>query len=43
MAPDTGGPSRRCPLCGTEIHTRHCKLVCPNHGVIADCSDPFWF
>ena len=43
MARDSDGPSRRCPLCGTAIYARHCKLVCPNHGVIADCSDPFWF
>jgi hypothetical protein len=22
---------------------RHCKYVCPQHGVVVDCSDPFLF
>jgi len=22
---------------------RHCKYVCPQHGVVVDCSDPFTF
>jgi len=24
------------------MHRRHCKYVCPNHGVVFDCSDTFW-
>ncbi|MFP4218616.1 MAG: HVO_2523 family zinc finger protein [Salinarchaeum sp.] len=31
----------RCPKCETPLYKRHCKLVCPAHGVIYDCSDPF--
>ena len=34
-----GGP--RCPLCGARLERRHCKYLCPNHGVVVDCSDPF--
>jgi hypothetical protein len=33
---------RPCPLCGTPMRRRHCKYVCPNHGVVYDCSDTFW-
>jgi predicted RNA-binding Zn-ribbon protein involved in translation (DUF1610 family) len=33
---------RPCPLCGTSMHRRHCKYVCPEHGVVYDCSDTFW-
>ena len=32
---------RGCPKCTSELKKRHCKLVCPIHGVIFDCSDPF--
>lgn len=30
-----------CPMCESELEKRHCKFVCPQHGVIYDCSDPF--
>jgi len=30
---------RRCPACGAGLYRRHCKQVCPNHGVVYDCSD----
>lgn len=33
------GPS--CPSCEAPLFGRHCKYVCPNHGVVYDCSDPF--
>jgi predicted RNA-binding Zn-ribbon protein involved in translation (DUF1610 family) len=33
---------RPCPLCGASMHRRHCKYVCPEHGVVYDCSDTFW-
>ncbi|MFB6234292.1 MAG: HVO_2523 family zinc finger protein [Halopenitus sp.] len=33
---------RPCPLCGTSMHHRHCKYVCPEHGVVYDCSDTFY-
>jgi len=32
---------RPCPHCGTAMVHRHCKYVCPGHGVVFDCSDPF--
>ncbi|WP_436909798.1 HVO_2523 family zinc finger protein [Halosimplex marinum] len=32
---------RRCPRCEERLYERHCKYVCPNHGPIYDCSDPF--
>lgn len=35
------GPS--CPLCDGELFKRHCKYVCPQHGVVVDCGDPFTF
>jgi len=41
-ADTTGGSGRPCPLCGTGMARRHCKYVCPNHGVVYDCSDTFW-
>ncbi|AHF99839.1 hypothetical protein HALLA_14640 [Halostagnicola larsenii XH-48] len=34
----TGPP---CPFCETPMYKRHCKYVCPQHGVVIDCSDPF--
>ncbi|WP_247729310.1 HVO_2523 family zinc finger protein [Halovivax limisalsi] len=34
----TGPP---CPHCEAGMYKRHCKYVCPNHGVVYDCSDPF--
>lgn len=36
----TGG--RPCPACGATMDRRHCKYVCPRHGVVYDCSDTFW-
>ncbi len=33
---------RPCPLCGASMYHRHCKYVCPRHGVVYDCSDTFW-
>lgn len=33
---------RGCPFCGAEMRKRHCKYVCPQHGVVYDCSDTFW-
>lgn len=36
----TGG--RPCPLCETPMYHRHCKYVCPQHGVVYDCSDTFY-
>ena len=41
MARDAGG--RPCPMCETPMYKRHCKFVCPQHGVVVDCSDPFVF
>jgi len=38
MADDRG---RTCPHCEGQLYKRHCKYVCPQHGVIVDCSDPF--
>ena len=39
-AADSGG--RPCPLCETPMYHRHCKYVCPAHGVVYDCSDTFY-
>ncbi|GAB6880272.1 hypothetical protein JCM17823_25460 [Halorubrum gandharaense] len=33
---------RPCPLCGASMDHRHCKYVCPEHGVVYDCSDTFY-
>ncbi|MFC7167744.1 HVO_2523 family zinc finger protein [Halospeciosus flavus] len=33
---------RPCPMCETPMYKRHCKYVCPQHGVVYDCSDVFW-
>lgn len=30
-------------MCETVMYKRHCKYVCPQHGVVVDCSDPFVF
>ncbi|OYR53649.1 hypothetical protein DJ70_15920 [Halorubrum halodurans] len=37
---DHGG--RPCPRCGEPLVHRHCKYVCPVHGVVYDCSDTFY-
>jgi len=28
-------------MCDQTLYRRHCKYVCPNHGVVMDCSDTF--
>ena len=33
---------RPCPMCEEPMYHRHCKYVCPNHGVIMDCADTFY-
>lgn len=44
---DADGPSTEsarpptCPHCQATLYKRHCKYVCPQHGVVIDCSDPF--
>lgn len=49
-ADGTGAPSAgewrsagapMCPHCRAPLYKRHCKYVCPQHGVVIDCSDPF--
>ncbi len=37
---EAGG--RPCPICEEPMYHRHCKYVCPNHGVIMDCADTFY-
>ncbi|WP_459809688.1 HVO_2523 family zinc finger protein [Halopiger thermotolerans] len=37
---EVGG--RPCPHCDQPMYKRHCKYVCPQHGVIYDCADTFW-
>lgn len=37
---DSGG--RPCPHCERPMYRRHCKYVCPAHGVVFDCSDTFY-
>ncbi|MFB6087298.1 MAG: HVO_2523 family zinc finger protein [Haloarculaceae archaeon] len=37
-----GVDGRPCPLCDASMIRRHCKYVCPRHGVVYDCSDTFW-
>ncbi|MDZ7730311.1 MAG: HVO_2523 family zinc finger protein [Natrialbaceae archaeon] len=32
----------QCPRCDADCFERHCKYVCPNHGVVYDCADPFY-
>ncbi len=39
---DVNGAGRPCPACGAAMERRHCKYVCPRHGVVYDCSDTFW-
>ena len=39
MAEATGRP---CPFCDEPMVHRHCKYVCPTHGVVYDCSDTFY-
>jgi predicted RNA-binding Zn-ribbon protein involved in translation (DUF1610 family) len=37
------GGTPACPSCGADLFTRHCKYVCPQHGVVYDCADTFYF
>lgn len=39
-ASNAGG--RPCPICEEPMYHRHCKYVCPQHGVVYDCSDTFY-
>jgi hypothetical protein len=41
-ADDTASGGRPCPFCGAAMVSRHCKYVCPNHGVVFDCADTFY-
>lgn len=34
--------TRPCPYCGASMDHRHCKYVCPEHGVVMDCADTFF-
>lgn len=36
------GDGPTCPRCEGTLRKRHCKYVCPQHGVVFDCSDTFW-
>ncbi|WP_198951563.1 MULTISPECIES: HVO_2523 family zinc finger protein [Halorubrum] len=38
---ETAG-GRPCPRCETPMYHRHCKYVCPAHGVVYDCADTFY-
>ena len=38
----TGETGRPCPYCGAPMRHRHCKYVCPRHGVVYACSDTFY-
>ncbi len=40
MSDDVGG--RPCPMCDRSMYHRHCKYVCPEHGVVYDCADTFY-
>jgi len=33
---------RPCPRCERPMYHRHCKYVCPEHGVVFDCADTFY-
>ncbi len=37
-----GECGRPCPRCASAMIHRHCKYVCPQHGVVFDCSDTFY-
>ncbi|WP_324758561.1 HVO_2523 family zinc finger protein [Haloarcula montana] len=40
MSEEAGG--RPCPRCSRQLYHRHCKYVCPDHGVVYDCADTFY-
>ncbi|WP_170977281.1 HVO_2523 family zinc finger protein [Halorussus salinisoli] len=37
-----GAGGRPCPICEEPMYSRHCKYVCPQHGVVYDCADTFY-
>jgi len=37
-----GSGGRPCPRCDRPMYSRHCKYVCPEHGVVFDCADTFY-
>jgi hypothetical protein len=39
---EAGSGGRPCPICEEPMYSRHCKYVCPQHGVVYDCSDTFY-
>jgi len=39
---DDGTGGRPCPRCDRPMYSRHCKYVCPEHGVVFDCADTFY-
>ena len=39
---DTVARGRPCPQCETPMIHRHCKYVCPEHGVVFGCADTFY-
>jgi hypothetical protein len=41
-ADDAASGGRPCPICEEPMYSRHCKYVCPQHGVVYDCSDTFY-
>ncbi len=41
-AAETVKRTRPCPYCGASMNHRHCKYVCPEHGVVFDCADTFY-
>ncbi|MFC4408639.1 HVO_2523 family zinc finger protein [Haloarchaeobius iranensis] len=43
MTADDARADRTCPMCEEQLFKRHCKYLCPQHGVVVDCSDPFTF
>lgn len=43
MSEESAEPKGRpCPFCGASMMHRHCKYVCPQHGVVYDCADTFY-
>jgi hypothetical protein len=39
---DAAVGGRPCPRCERPMYHRHCKYVCPEHGVVFDCADTFY-
>ena len=38
--PATPGALHVCERCGERMDERQCKIICPNCGMMRDCSDP---